>query len=76
MSASQQYIDIFNQSKSLIDKHSTPVLNALRDNAMDKFEKQGFPTKKIEQYKYIDMEGVFAPDYGMNLSKLDIPANP
>jgi len=76
MSASQQYIDIFKQSKSLIDKHSTPVLNALRGEAMDKFEKHGFPTKKVEQYKYIDMEGVFAPNYGLNLSKLDIPVNP
>jgi Fe-S cluster assembly protein SufD len=76
MSAAQQYIDIFRQTKSMINKHSAPVLNALRDDAMACFEKAGLPTKKIERYRYIDMEAMFAPDYGLNLNKLDIPVNP
>lgn len=76
MNAAQQYIDIFHQVKELIDEHSVGVLNALREEAMHCFEQQGLPTRKEERYKYIDLERVFATDYGMNLSRLDFPVNP
>lgn len=33
MSAVKQYIDLFKENRSLIDSHSAPVLNALRDEA-------------------------------------------
>ena len=36
----------------------------------------GFPSKKVERYRYTDVEAAFAPNYGLNLSRLNIPANP
>ena len=36
----------------------------------------GFPTKKQEKYKYTEVGKYFAPDYGLNLNRLDIPVNP
>lgn len=56
--------------------HSSEVMNAVRDRAFDDFCRLGFPTRKVERYKYTDMTALFAPDYGLNLNRLDIPVNP
>ena len=76
MSSEQQYIDLFGQCRGMIDGHSTDVLNAVRSQAFDDFRRQGFPSKKVERYRYADMQQLFAPDYGLNLNRLDIPVNP
>lgn len=76
MNIEQQYIDLFSQAESMICRHSADVLNAPRAKAMSDFEQQGFPTKKVERYKYTDIGKFFAPDYGLNLNRLDIPVNP
>ena len=31
---------------------------------------------KVERYKYTDMEALFAPNYGLNLKRLQIPVDP
>lgn len=56
--------------------HSTGVMNAVRDRAFDDFCRQGFPTRKVERYKYTDIAALFEPDYGLNLNRLEIPVNP
>ena len=76
MKAEQQYIDLFSQCEALICRHSSEVMNAPRANAFADFERLGFPTTKQEKYKYTDMAKLFAPDYGLNLNRLDIPVNP
>ncbi|MBR2456408.1 MAG: Fe-S cluster assembly protein SufD [Bacteroidaceae bacterium] len=76
MKAEQQYIDLFSQCEALICRHSSEVMNAPRVNAFADFERLGFPTTKQEKYKYTDMAKLFAPDYGLNLNRLDIPVNP
>lgn len=76
MSSETQYIDLYRQCKGMIDSHAPQVLNSLRDKAFDDFCKQGFPSKKVERYKYTDMQKLFEPDYGLNLNRLDIPVNP
>ncbi len=76
MQSEKQYIDLYEQSRSLICSHSADVLNAQRDRAFEDFKRLGFPTRKVERYKYTDMAALFEPDYGLNLSRLDIPVNP
>lgn len=76
MTAEQQYIDLFAQCESQICTHSTEVLNAPRAAAMRHFERLGFPGKQSERYKYTDMSPLFAPDYGFNINRLEIPVNP
>ena len=51
-------------------------MNAVRDEAYENFKRQGFPTKKVERYKYTDIEKLFEPNYGLNINRLDIPVNP
>lgn len=76
MRAEQQYIDLFAQCEDLVCRHSTPVMNALRAEALANFERLGFPSTKSEDYKYTDVAQVFAPDYGLNINRLAIPVNP
>ena len=76
MKIEQQYIDLFSQCESMICRHSTEVMNAPRVQAFADFERLGFPTTKEEKYKYTDAAKLFAPDYGLNLNRLDIPVNP
>lgn len=76
MNSEQQYIDLFQQCRTMIDTHSVPVMNALRDQAFQDFLQLGFPTRKVERYRYTDVPAAFAPDYGLNLNRLEIPVNP
>ena len=71
-----QYLELFRTERDLIDAHSVPALNALRDEAAAAFERMGFPSKKVERYRYTDVAAAFAPNYGLNLSRLHIPVNP
>ena len=74
--AARQYMDIYAQCRDMIHSHSCDVMNAVRDAAYDDFCRQGLPTRKVERYKYTDMAPLFAPDYGLNLNRLEIPVNP
>lgn len=76
MKAEQQYIDLYKQHGALIRRHAAGVMNAAREQALADFERSGFPSVKNEEYKYTDVAGAFAPDYGLNINRLDIPVNP
>jgi len=76
MGSEQQYIDLYKQCRGMICEHSSEVMNAVRDAAFERFASSGFPTRKVERYKYTDMQALFAPDYGLNLNRLQIPVDP
>ena len=76
MSSEQQYIELYQQAREVIFSHAPEAMNAVRDEAFEDFRYQGFPSKKVERYKYTDMQKLFAPDYGVNLGRLQIPVNP
>ncbi len=75
MNAEQQYIDLYTQCEGMITQHSSEVMNAMRKRAFEDFCRLGFPTRKVEKYKYTDVAKLFEPDYGLNLNRLDIPVN-
>lgn len=72
----KQYIELFQQARDLICQHSSDVMNALRDDAFEQFKSKGFPTRKEERYKYTNVQELFAPDFGLNLNRFQIPVNP
>ncbi|MBP3286654.1 MAG: Fe-S cluster assembly protein SufD [Prevotella sp.] len=76
MNSEQQYIELYEQARGMIFQHSSEVMNAMRDAAFEQFRSLGFPNRKVERYKYTDMQALFAPDYGLNLNRLEIPVNP
>lgn len=71
-----QYIDIFSRYRQTIDEKSVAGMNNLRDKAFEAFKKQGFPTKKEEDYLYLDVSAEFVPDYGLNLNRVPFQGNP
>lgn len=72
MNTEQQYIDLYAEASDLIKSKSCAVMNAVRDAAFAAFEQKGFPTKKVERYKYTDVAANFAPNYGLSLGALDL----
>ena len=76
MNSEQQYIDLYHQARQMIFDHAPEAMNAVRDEAFEAFKAQRFPSKKVERYKYTDMQKLFEPDYGVNLSRLEIPVDP
>ena len=76
MASEQQYIELYQQAREMIFSHAPEVMNAVRDQAFEDFKSQGFPSKKVERYKYTDLQKLFEPDYGVNLSRLQIPVDP
>ena len=76
MGSEQQYIDLYRQCRDMICRHSSDAMNAERDAAFERFVSAGFPSRKVERYKYTDMQALFAPDYGLNLNRLEIPVDP
>lgn len=76
MNIEKQYIELYDQYHSLIDSHASPILNALREKAMSDFRGTGFPSPNDEEYKHTNIPDLFAPDYGLNLNRLEIPVNP
>ena len=76
MNSERQYIELYQQARQVIFDHAPESMNVVRDTAFEDFRKQGFPTKKVERYKYTDIQKLFEPDYGVNLSRLQIPVDP
>lgn len=76
MDSEKQYIDLYKEARQMIMDHSAEAMNAVRDKAFEDFQRQGFPSQKVERYKYTDIQGLFAPDYGLNLNRLEMPADP
>ncbi|MBO6144186.1 MAG: Fe-S cluster assembly protein SufD [Prevotella sp.] len=76
MQSEQQYIDLYEQARQMIFDHAPEAMNAVRDEAFRDFAASGFPTRKVERYKYTDIAKLFEPDYGLNLNRLQIPVDP
>ena len=76
MASEQQYIELYEQARQIIMDHASEAMYAVRDQAFEDFRRQGFPSRKVERYKYTDIDQLFAPDYGVNLSRLQIPVDP
>lgn len=76
MQSEKQYIDLYGECRDMLREHSCEVMNAVRDEAFENFKRLGFPTKKVERYKYTDIPSLFEPDYGLNINRLEIPVDP
>ncbi len=76
MASEKQYIDLYSENRQLIFDHSAKVMNDVRDAAFEDFKRQGFPSRKVERYKYTDMDKLFEPDYGVNVNRVEFPLNP
>lgn len=76
MSALTQYIDLYREHGAVVGSHSCPAMNALRPRALETLENMTLPKKGAEHYALTDLEELLAPDWGLNLAKVDIDVNP
>ena len=76
MRSEQQYIDLYKEAREMIFSHAPEPMNAVRDEAFNDFVSAGFPSKKVERYKYTDVQKLFEPNFGVNINRLQIPVDP
>ena len=74
MSHAQEYIDIFEQNRALIDEPCATLLNDARAGAADSFKATGFPGIKDENWLHSNVAKRFATDFGMNLGRIAVKA--
>ena len=70
MSAGKQYIDFFGEVRDTIAARSCAEMNEQRESAFEAFSAQGFPSPKVERYRYAKVEADFSPNYGIALTPL------
>ena len=76
MSSEQQYIDLYRETRGQICAHSADALNSVRDKAFADFQRLGFPSRKVERYKYTTIDKLFEPNYGLNINRIEVPVDP
>lgn len=76
MTSEKQYIELFETQRDVLTANSCAPMNDVRDAAFAHFKRLGFPSRKVERYKYTDVQKAFAPDYGVNLRRIQFPVNP
>ena len=76
MNALQQYIDLYDENRKLIEQQSPALLNVLRVSAREQLENTRLPRKGSEDYEATDLEAVFGHDYGVNVNRLPFDADP
>lgn len=67
-----QYVRLYNDIRTLLEGRCSTVLNAQREEAIKTFASLGFPSRKVERYRYTDVAEAFAPNYGLSLSPYTI----
>ena len=76
MGALKQYIDLYREHRGLIDANSAAPLNALRPEAYRLLQDMKLPAEGDDNYENCDLEAMLAPDYGLNIARVDIDVNP
>lgn len=76
MGALEQYLELYRTHRQVIDENGAEVINALRPAAYSILEGGRLPRRGDEDYKNVDVEGLLAPDYGINLLKKELKVNP
>lgn len=75
MSSLTQYIELFNANRNAINSHSAEIINAHRETAASSLNGKHLPKKGEEGYEKTSIEEMFAPDYGVNINRVNIPVD-
>lgn len=61
-----KYTSLFAEQRENLDKPVSDIIASQREKAIQLFEDQGIPTKKVENYKYTNMVPHFEENYGFD----------
>lgn len=75
-SAIEQYLSLWSEYRAALDGHSAGALNAMRPLAAEALMRAGrLPSKGDEGYEKTSLEDMFAPDYGVNVNRVNMPVD-
>ena len=60
---SEKYYNLYKENIRRITENSSPYINSFREEAIEKFNQLGIPTKKNESYRYTNLDPFFGYDY-------------
>ena len=75
MSALNQYIELYKSGKQELEGNSPALFNSLRETALKALDGAQLPTCRTEGYAKTSIEDMFAPDYGVNLNRINFPVD-
>lgn len=73
MNSLNQYIELYKEQKECIEITSALGLNSQRALALKMLESKGLPVETDENYLHSKIEEWLAPNYGLNLQRLNLP---
>lgn len=76
MGATDQYLELWRDNRTLLESKSAPALNALRDEAAASLAENPLPTTASENYTHTDLSELLSPDYGVNVARVPFRVNP
>ena len=71
-----QYIELYKENGQAVCRNSAGALNEARREALASLAGASMPRKGDEDYEVTSLEDVFAPDYGVNVNRVELGANP
>lgn len=71
----KQYAELYNAHSATINSHSARALNRLREEALRVVESTPLPARGEEDYEKTSLAEMFAPDYGLNITRLNMTAD-
>ena len=75
-SSLQQYLDLYSRHADMVDRFAPEPMNRQRTRAFDVLRAKGLPKKGSENYEVTDLDAFLAPDYGLNINRLNLDVNP
>ena len=72
LTATDKYLDLFEQKRKEISKGDPQFMKELREEAIASFRQSGFPVRKEERYKYTHLEPVFDEELNFDFHPRDI----
>ncbi len=76
MNALSQYIELYKANRETIDANAPAALNNKREAALALLEQMPrMPKQGDEGFEKISLNDMFAPDYGVNISRIAFPAD-
>ncbi len=67
ISHTDRLVLLFEQSRDKLNQGSSPLLNRLREESVNRFAKNGIPGLKNEEYKYTNLNPAFEKSYRQEL---------
>lgn len=76
VNALTQYIELFESQRAVIESHAPAALNMGRQAALETLQRAGrLPERGDEGYAKISLNDMFAPDYGINITRVPFAAD-